>query len=173
MKGFTLIEMLITITVFSIITAVVGLSLFGFKRKQDLESEKVRITAALNEARQRATTNEGGKRFGVRITKNANNEFYDVVELLPGRSGGCYSDPDNAPPVTMVQRYQLRGSVDFIQPAGSGIWDIVFSPLSGIPDPLAGPVCHDNEVTISISGSLDPLDQRRIIVNDSGTIINQ
>ena len=171
-EGFTLVEILIAMAIFGIVAGIVGLSLFNFKRKQDLDGDKVRITALMNDARSRAIASEGGKRFGVRLRKDqGGDEFYQLVELPVGGTAGCYS-VGNAPSATIVETHSLKSSISFLLPGTPGdVWDVVFLPLSGTPD--LGSSCPGSETRITIEGSSDPLDKRSIFINDSGTITSQ
>ncbi len=117
MKGFTLIELVVTVAVIGVI-ATIGLSSFsGLNSEEALRMEVEKIVSVLSKARFQTISAKGGVAYGVHLEERK-------AVLFPG---GVYSPSDKN-----NQSYPLQGAVriSVISLAGGGS-DVIFKKLSG------------------------------------------
>lgn len=122
-RGFTLVELVITIALFAIIAVVGGVSLFGTQRKSTLTGTVQQIAALLREAQSDAMAGEQGTAWGVHFENaTATAPFYSLF------ASSTYS-----PQAIVGGYYRLPASVGYATsslPAGAAV-NITFSPITG------------------------------------------
>jgi len=123
--GFSLFEMLVTITILAIITSIGILNLANFKNKRNFDLEKESVVEALRNAQNRSISGENGAEWGVRFTNNASTN--DTVDIF----SGSYSSS------TTVYHKELRSGTLLTNPSPGHYIDIVFAKRSGTPSSSA------------------------------------
>jgi prepilin-type N-terminal cleavage/methylation domain-containing protein len=150
-KGFTLVEILITISIIAVVSIVGFLSLFEYRDRQDLDLVVQEIVIILRNAQDRSISQESSSRYGVHFENPAadGSGFYDLF------SGVTYATG------TIVSKATLRPTIQFSEPASGNSKDVIFSPVSGLPNA---------STTITISLRKDPAVLKTIIINANGQI---
>lgn len=144
--GFTLIEMLIVLSIGVILGTIGILSLSNYRREQSLRLSAQSIVAFLKDAQSRSISQEEGLQWGVR--------FYEPA----GGRDSYYLFTDPAVPRSVVA---LPASVEFDPASGPFPKDVTFA-RTGLPLSSAA-------VIIRLSGN--PTATRTITVNAQGTIV--
>ena len=121
-KGFTLIELVITIAIIAVVAIIGTVSLFGAQHKATLTGTVQQIAALLREAQSDSMAGENGTAWGVHF-ENATTTapFYALF------SSSTYS------PQAVVGYYRLPASVGYATstlPVGAVV-NIIFSPITG------------------------------------------
>jgi prepilin-type N-terminal cleavage/methylation domain-containing protein len=98
-KGFSLIELQVTMAVLAIVIAIGGPYLYGARIKAVLRSETDRLAGALQYARQQSIGSYGGTQHGVIFNESVEKDRYRSITegklfLLPGAVTLAES-PDN------------------------------------------------------------------------------
>ncbi len=120
--AFTLIELLIALTLGIILTAVGTVSLSRFRSGQGLKLVVQEVSSALVSTRRRAVSQELSGAWGVRFLNGTSTKRYEVV------SGSSYASG------TVKQTSQIASGVTFSNPGTSTI-DVWFSQLVGLASP--------------------------------------
>lgn len=155
MKGFTLIEFLITVAILVTVAVIGGLNLFGYYSRQNLELTINEITALIRDAQNRSLTQQDGNadsqgdQWGVHFE----NASQDSVKLFC--CGSSYAAG------TLVSVYVLRASTQFTDPGEGNSKDIVFRKITGLPFTSA---------TIKISLVNNSSASSTITINGNGVI---
>jgi prepilin-type N-terminal cleavage/methylation domain-containing protein len=129
MKGFTLVEVLITITILAAIAAVGGINLFGYYSRQNFELTIDEIMALIRDAQNRSLSQQDGNadgqgdQWGLHFE---NTTQQDSVKLFC--CGTSYAAG------ALISVYNLRTSVQFTDPNEGNSKDMVFSKLTGYPN---------------------------------------
>lgn len=118
-KGFTLIELLIVLGVLVALSLAGILSMPVFRSKQALLSVTEEVVEALRNTQSRSIAEEGGMRWGVRITNSVSDDQYEIFH------GASYM------PSEVEKVSPLRSGVGFSEPSVSNVYDIIFSPRTG------------------------------------------
>ena len=118
MRGFTILEILITLGIIVIITTSGVLSLSSFRSRQDLDLAGKTIIAMLRDAQSRADTQEGGTGWGVRFQNGAADSYM------------LYQGPTYTLP---AQTLSLKSNLEFRDPASGATKDVLFERLTGYP----------------------------------------
>ncbi|MEK7520136.1 MAG: FISUMP domain-containing protein, partial [Patescibacteria group bacterium] len=128
MRGFTILELLITLAIIAIFAAVAGINLLSFQRSATLESAARDIVGNLRLAQGKAMAgadgNGDGQRdaWGIRFTNDANDRY----EMF-------YGNTYNAGAVTTT--LYLPSGTAFTDPAESGNKDVIFTKRTGTTTP--------------------------------------
>ncbi len=148
-RGFTLVELIIAISVFAILAVVGFISIFNYKQIQQIDLVTQEIIAVLRNSQNRSISQESGSRWGVYFENSSSVDFY---ELFMGTSyaGG-----------TVYARSVLPSGVQFEIPAAGSNSSIVFSPITGLP-------ANSAIIKISLVGS--PTTSSTININSNGEI---
>lgn len=150
MKGFSLFELIISITIAMIMTTLVSMNLFGYRGQQDLNLSVQEIATILRSARDKSITQESAAVWGVHFQNSASDDsFYDLF------SGQNYASG------TLVARATLRQSIQFQDPPSGNNKDVIFSLLTGLPNASS---------TIIISLKNDSSVFKVITINSNGQI---
>ena len=120
MKAFTLLELILTMTVLMILAAVAFNSYYNFQLEIKVDEEANRIKQILRQVQQKAISGEQSAKWGVRfINATTSNQYYDVF----------YGDGYAAG--TSTERYYLAEGIDFTSPASSSTLDAIFNKRTG------------------------------------------
>lgn len=89
-RGFTLIELLVTLAVFAALIGFSSLSLFEFRRAQDLQFDAERIVAVLRQAQQNSILQEEDRVWGVCFWNSPQSASYlELFQADAWQSGSC------------------------------------------------------------------------------------
>ena len=128
MKGFTILELVISIAIIAIISVAISTNLISFQRVASLDAAAKDIVSQLRSVQNKALSGEDGNSdgtgdsWGVRFS----NSTYDTYAEFYGASF-------NSANVTGTTT--LSSSVIFINPASSATKDIVFTKITGTTSP--------------------------------------
>jgi len=155
-SAFTLIELIISISIIAILAGVGFMSIVNYKQRQDLTSTTQEIIEVVRNAQNRSLSQEAtstagsGGRWGVYFENPASGtDFYDLFKGTTYASG------------TMVSRSVLPSNIQFDIPASGSSSTIIFSPITGLPNAAT---------TIKISLISSPTSSSTITINTNGTI---
>ena len=150
MRAFTIIELIITVSLIAIIASVGFVNLVGYRERQSVKLASSGLVAVLRDAQNRSISEEQGVRWGVHLENPAGSaNFYD---LFPG---ACYSTS------SIAGRAILSSGVVFGSIASGASTTIIFSTLTGFPSASA---------TIIISLASNNSVSSTITISSNGTI---
>jgi prepilin-type N-terminal cleavage/methylation domain-containing protein len=118
-KGFTLIEILITISIIIIIISIVSPNFIEYKRQQVLKNTTEEVVSLLNKARNNTIASKESKNYGVRF-------FSDKVILF---SGLTYTESVDNEVVNFDSYVTISNDGGINLNGGSD--EVVFSRLTG------------------------------------------
>ena len=122
-NGFTLVELLITVTIVIVIAAIGSMNLLGYTQRQNLNFTAQEIISVLRNAQNSSISQEGSLRWGVDFENPASgSDFYDLFK------GATYADG------AVVARNTLHSGIQFDIPASGASSTIIFAPATGLPD---------------------------------------
>jgi prepilin-type N-terminal cleavage/methylation domain-containing protein len=146
--GFTLLELIITISLLAILAVVAAGSYIGYQRTFELESAARDIVDNLRDAQGRAMASENNLNWGIHFENNiSGGPFYSRF------SGSSY--------ITSDETFYLPSSIQFNTPTTGNSLDIIFNKLKGT-------IASDLSIIISLTASSS--DTRTISVNKAGKI---
>jgi prepilin-type N-terminal cleavage/methylation domain-containing protein len=146
--GFTLLELMITISLLAILAVAAAASYIGYQRSFELESAARDIVDNLRDVQGRSMASENNLTWGIHFENNiSGGPFYSRF------SGSSYITPD--------ETFYLPSSIQFNTPTSGNSIDIIFNKLKGT---IAG----DLSIIISLTASSS--DTRTISVNKAGKI---
>ncbi|HVM76621.1 MAG TPA: prepilin-type N-terminal cleavage/methylation domain-containing protein [Candidatus Paceibacterota bacterium] len=151
-QGFSLIEVIITVSVMALITVIAVPMLLSANRYSDLRNVTRELVADLSEAQQQAAAGSQGTTWGVRIGNTTTTPpFYS--EFV----GSSYASG------TVKDYHRLPASVSIVSStlAVGTTTDIIFSLVSG---------AASNSTTIKLSLTSSPTVSSTITVASSGMI---
>ena len=130
-SGFTIAELLITISIIGILAAIGISSYFGYYRNTVLKSSAEKLYSFIYETQQKAIGQQGGTAWGIHFENPAVGEsFYASF------TGDAYSSS------TLQEIRYLGSSVAFSYPAPGSSFDIVFTKIRGcISDGMVPSAC--------------------------------
>lgn len=122
MKGFSLVELLLTMAIMSILAAVAFASYAGFKNKQSVEAEVMEIKAIIRETMELAKSQADGSGWGIRFTNptGTDNDYYEIWKGTSYASG------------TVTRRMNLGSNMQFTDPANGAVKDFIFQKATGL-----------------------------------------
>lgn len=150
-QGFTMLELLLVIGIFAVLTAAVAPQLVAFQRSVKLEGAARDIVSALRLAHDRAVLGEdgdangAGDAWGIRFTNGA-SDLYETFFGLSYNAGN------------VKETVYLPGGISFAAPAEGNSADIIFTKLTGTTSA---------ETTLSVT---DNTQTRDAIIYPSGRI---
>ena len=158
-KGFTFIELLITIAIASIMFTIGAISLINLRSQQTLEHETQAIAVLLSVAREKSIGQESSSRWGVHIQNNpTGRDTYALIQVDEALlASSSYTDI----PGTASDSRTVPTSVELISPASGASTNIVFQKSSGLPTANA---------TITLQLVSRPSSSYTITVSSKGTI---
>ncbi len=136
--GFTLLELILVVSVLGLLTALAIPAYASFRRNVALTNYADEIVSALRTAQNRSSTSQGGVVHGVHLTTNQ-------YCLFTGSTFSTCTSPS----------YQLHGDITIT----SGTGDAIFSRFTGAPAAPATIVLQvtggpSKTITIDISGRI-------------------
>ncbi len=114
--GFTLIEILIVVSLFVVMSAIVAISLSRYTQTQALAGVAVAIVSSLEDARSRTLSSRGGSQYGVHLEDGS-------LTLFKGETYAAGNADNEVTPLDPRAHITLS-----INGGGS---DVVFERLSG------------------------------------------
>lgn len=148
--GFTLIEILIVVTIVAIAAVVGIMNLSSYRTYSDLNHASQEIVTFLRDAQSRSVSQESGSRWGVHFENPASGSgFYEMF------TGTGYST------TTVVAKAILPSSVKFDIPASGSSSTVIFSPVTGLPNA---------STTIKISTVSNAAVSSTVTINSNGQI---
>lgn len=119
MKGFTLIEVLVSLALLAIVSGIVFISFSDLSDANALDSSVSNTVARLNEARSKTLSSKEDMQYGVHLQSDSIISF----------AGSSYviDDPSN-------KSYDLNNAVEISNISIAGGSDIVFDRLTGQTD---------------------------------------
>ena len=129
MRGFTTIELLITIAIIVLITVATTLNLNSGKNNLDLIDTTKQVATLLREAQSNATAQKNGVSWGVHFENSSTTSpsFYALFDA------SSYSTS------SIVDRYNLPSRVSYLPatiPSGASL-DVIFTQITGAPNATA------------------------------------
>ncbi len=149
-SAFTLIELLITIVIFSVIIGLTTSNLLGKRQATDLSAAKQQIAALLREAQSRAANQDSGENWGVYFGNPASSTpFYSLY------ASSSYSQS------AVMESYRLPLGILYGAPASSSSIDINFSQITGLPSQATTVIIYvvsnaseSSSIAIATSGAI-------------------
>ena len=120
-SGFTLIEILVGLSVMAVLSTVGTFNLISFRASRGLRANMEETESVILGARDRSRTQEEGYSWGVRFSNTGGSGTYELF------SGASYA-PEN-----VSRLYRLSSGVRFSSPNEGGQLDLLFAPRSGEP----------------------------------------
>jgi len=146
--GFTLLEIIITISLLAIIVTAIMASYLGYQKNVELNTAAKEIVENLRDAQNRAITGEGNLKWGIHFENPATGDpFYARF------SGPSYVTPDEI--------FYLPIYLQFNTPSQGNSLDIIF-------DKLKGTIATDQTIVIALKAS--PTNTKTITVTKEGRI---
>lgn len=121
-KGFSLIELLMVMTITVVLIGVSSVGLFNMRRKSDLDKTRDQIVASLGEARSRAINQDEGQSWGVRFTNNSptSTSYFSIYysAYSAATEKGKYSLPQNVEFASATVPWGNSLNIDFAELTG-------------------------------------------------------
>lgn len=137
-KGFTLVELLITIAIVVIIGAIGFINFANYRQRNNVKLTAQEIIALLRDAQNRAIAQDSGTSWGVQF----NNPSSTYAEF----SGGSFS------PGSILSQSSLPTNLIFLVPGPGTSSSVVFATLTGAPTSTSGMV----STTVPFATIVDP-----------------
>lgn len=119
-KGFTLAELIISIAIITVISAIGFANLGGRRDKQEVNLEAEKIVAYLREARERSIAGQDNSSWGIYFVNVANgNDYYNLFKGLSFSSD------------TIVETHFLSPKVQLLIPPVNSTTDVIFNKELG------------------------------------------
>lgn len=161
-SGFSLIELLIVLTIGGILAGVAIVQLSSVKNNQLLDEEARGVTSFLRSAQEKAIGQDNGSRFGVYLQNppsgRASYTLFQVDETILAQSG--YS----ILPGSAVDQHTMPTKIIFVNPAAGTSTAIIFEKTTGLPEA---------STTITLSLFNEASTTRTIFVSGNGKINSQ
>ncbi len=152
-SGFTLIELIITISITAILASVGFVNLIGYFQRKNLDLTGQEVAAVLRSAQSYSTSQEDGKQWGIHFENTTSSDEVDFYELF---SGASYSTS------TVAQKVPLQSGINFSNPPIGQSINVFFAPTTGL----------STSTVISIIGSVGGVVKDVIIKNNGGVVDN-
>lgn len=154
-RGFSLIELIMVMAIFAIISSITMNFYSGYKSKIDIETEGDAIIGKLREARGYALNGEQFLKWGVHFDnpttgEDANKPFYELF------FGASY-------PGTIKEKIYLSSFLQFNTPAAGTFFDILFDINTG----KCSSPCLNQSIIISLKNGTQI---KTITINSEGKI---
>src|SRR3989344_8042783 len=119
-KGFTFLEILITMGIAAIIGFLVTTTYLGYYNRRQLDADVQNVISTLRNAQSRAISLEGEQNWGVRFVNNTISPAYYVL----------FKGPSYASGTVVLTKYLSRAAI-FGYPVSSSSLDVIFAQISG------------------------------------------
>ena len=119
-RGFTFLEILITMGIAAIIGFSVTASYLGYYNRRQLDNDVQNVISTLRNAQSRAISLEGEQNWGVRFVNNTTSPDYYVL----------FNGPSYASGTVVLTKYLSRAAI-FGYPVSSSSLDVIFAQISG------------------------------------------
>jgi prepilin-type N-terminal cleavage/methylation domain-containing protein len=139
-KGFTLVEILVTLAILTTILAIGALANINLFRQEQVLKEEMILVSTLHKARNRAMNNVNQTKHGVHIENGL--DYYLIFK------GDTYNSNDSTNEIIPREEKIIS----------SGLTDIVFEQLSGN--------ANEGNITLTDTGGK----QKTIIISENGLI---
>lgn len=134
-KGFSLLEIIITIAIVLILSAVGLSALSNYNKKQSLKANADTVLSVLSEARAKTTASDGGSRYGV---------HFEESKVVLFREAYVAGAADNA-------EFNIVGPVKIGSINIAGGNDVLFKKISGETD-------NNGSIVISLNDGSDSVE---------------
>lgn len=143
MKGFTLLELVITISILAILS-VTGVSSYrSYTKNVEVTSTVQNMVTHLRQAQAKAMANDSGYKWGVQFVNNPTEDHYTIYSTLT--TFGSAVD---------TETFYLPKNVAFSNPANSQSVDVLFTRISGTTTATSVTLFSENITkTISITST--------------------
>jgi len=122
-SGFTIIEVLLTVAIMAILSAISVGSYLSTHRRTLLDSTSQEMTVYLRFAQQKALSQEEGQDWGIHFENPSSGAgFYALFFGNPYNSGN------------VRERIYLPGGIKYLVPSPGLTIDVIFERLSGTPN---------------------------------------
>ena len=121
MRGFTLLELLIVISILAVLSAIGSGFYINYVRDSEVSSAANNIISDLKSTQAKSITGEDDRKWGIRFI-NARDDYYEIFSTPTD-----YSDPAKTVQLTVY----LSGGVYFTQPAESSNSTVIFNKIKG------------------------------------------
>ena len=152
-KGFTIIEVILSVAILSSIGFVIATNYIGFYRQKQLDLDSERLVSLIHNLQQKAISGENDASWGIYVVNNVSDPDWYEIYYGTSRAAG-----------TLVNREYLGSSTNFAIPGGGGVLELQFTRISGIPNFISG----GNEIRLQLVSNNSSI--RRIIINTQGSI---
>jgi prepilin-type N-terminal cleavage/methylation domain-containing protein len=130
-SGFTFIELLLSITISTIIAVAGSVELFQFLSRQSLENEGRTIAGLLESARELSRHQDNESRWGVYLENNVSER--DIYALFMADEALVSSSTHTGAPGLVTEQHSAKSNVEFTNPLPGESLTILFSKLTGLP----------------------------------------
>jgi len=121
--GFTLVEVIVVIAIMVVMATFGFLNIVNYKNRQNLNAAGQEIVTVLRNAQDRSLSQEGGSRWGVHFENPiSGSDFYNLFKGSSFATGIVNSQS------------VLPSNIQFDNPASGSSANIIFSPITGLPD---------------------------------------
>ena len=142
-KGFSLIELLITIGIVAVLGTIGTMNLVNYRSRNILDLQTQEIVATLRDAQSRSISQENGRPWGIHFENpSSDSDYYSLF------ASSTYNSSDINSTTT------LNSAVVFLDPSAGGSKNVNFSAVTGLPsaaDSLAIALKANNSVSSTIT----------------------
>lgn len=119
-RGFTLVELLISIALLIVLGVIGGVQFFGYRQQQDLSDAAQELAAVFRDAQNRSMSQDSGTRWGVHIENSVSGgQFFELF------SGTSYA------PANVISHTTFSSPIAFPNLAAGASRNIFFAPITG------------------------------------------
>jgi prepilin-type N-terminal cleavage/methylation domain-containing protein len=160
-KGFTLIEVLVVITITAILSTLVLAFNYGLKIHKDLDLAINSLAAVVRDSQQKSITQEETKKWGVYLRVKNNQSTYSLFKDSTSNILATYIVPDPL-------KFDTTSGWNDLPPGtcpNDCYREFYFTQVDGLPYPLVG---SNVIIKLQINGDTDSA--RSITVSNNGTV---
>jgi len=162
-RGFTIIELLISLVIGITLISLAFVSLRGFYNQQSVKNEEEVIVSTLRAAQEKSLSQENGSRWGVYFLNPlaSGQNYYSLIEIDEDLIDDYQADSLVMPSSQVLEKRKLDNSLYFDDPGDDSGLVIIFDKITGKPS------LGTDSVTIGlVSGG----DARTVLISNSGRI---